>query len=93
MVGAMNEAVRQYLKEIGKKGGSAGKGTAWRREVCRHAAVVRWRTYRERKRLAAQKAEEAEQKPTEQVPVETPEAPAAAPLTPEEIERQRLLTT
>jgi hypothetical protein len=45
------------MAEIGRKGGKAGKGTAWRREVCRHAAIVRWRAHYERERLRAERAE------------------------------------
>jgi len=53
----MTDEIRRYMAEIGKKGGASGKGQKWRSEACRHAAVVRWRTYREQKRLRAEKRE------------------------------------
>ena len=53
----VSEAVSEYLAQIGRKGGKAGKGTQWRSEVCRHAAKTRWRAYRERKKAEALKAE------------------------------------
>jgi hypothetical protein len=53
----IKKSVRKYMAAIGRKGGAAGKGTEWRREVCRHAAIVRWRDYREKKRLEAEKTE------------------------------------
>jgi hypothetical protein len=57
----MNDEVRKYMAEIGRKGGSAGKGTDWRREVCKHAAVVRWRAHRERKRIEAEEDKERQE--------------------------------
>lgn len=43
-------AVRAYMAEIGRRGGKSGKGTKWRKEVCRHAAVMRWRQHRAKMR-------------------------------------------
>jgi hypothetical protein len=66
----MDDAIRQYLSEIGKRGGASGKGTAWRSEVCRHAAIVRWRAYRARMKRKAEREEakkRAEQKEREQL--------------------------
>jgi hypothetical protein len=68
----MNDTIRQYMAEIGRKGGRSGKGTVWRKEVCRHAAIVRWRAYRAQQKAEARKREEpdpAEQIESEKEPV------------------------
>jgi len=57
----ISKSARKYLSEIGKRGGKSGKGTQWRREACKHAAIARWRAYREKQaRDAEQKELEAE---------------------------------
>jgi hypothetical protein len=33
---------REYLAQIGRKGGRAGKGTELRRELNRRASLIRW---------------------------------------------------
>lgn len=80
----MDEAVRRYFSEIGKKGGLAGKGTHWRREVCRQAAITRWRAYYERKRKAALRLERKKAEPepaVAPVPQPEPQKQPAAPMT------------
>jgi hypothetical protein len=78
----ITKTVRKYMADIGRKGGQAGKGTEWRREVCKHAAIVRWRAYRERKQQEAEKAEakqEAEAAEKETVAAQTPEVAVQTP--------------
>src|SRR5215831_5139314 len=65
-----NESVRKYLSEIGTKGGRSGKGTKWRKAVCRHAAVIRWRKYREKQRIDELAAQRMEEKTNEQLAVD-----------------------
>src|SRR5215471_12771256 len=65
-----NESVRKYLSEIGTKGGRSGKGTKWRKAVCRHAAVIRWRKYREKQRIDELAARRMEEKTNEQLAVD-----------------------
>ena len=53
----ISKEARAYMAQIGRKGGKSGKGTKWRREACRHAAIARWRACREQKRLLGEQAE------------------------------------
>ena len=43
----MDESIRKYMAEIGRKGGKANKGKAT--EKCRLAARARWEKYRAQK--------------------------------------------
>jgi hypothetical protein len=57
----MDESVRKYLAEIGRKGGKANKGKAT--EKCRLAAQARWAKYR-----AQQKEKEEEPACPQEIP-------------------------
>ncbi len=50
----MNETVKQYMREIGAKGGAAGRGDAKRRtgKQCKAAADARWAKRREARKMA-----------------------------------------
>lgn len=41
----MKQEVRDYMRQIGAKGGHAGAGTPIRREIARKAAFARWRKH------------------------------------------------
>jgi len=41
------EAVRRWYRQIGSKGGQAGKGTEKRRELMRQNANKRWKAHRQ----------------------------------------------
>jgi len=74
----VTKEVREYMAAIGRKGGAKGKGTDWRREVCRNAINARWRAYRARKQAELEKAK-AESETILPVPVlaEPPVVPKA----------------
>ncbi len=59
----MDESVRKYMAEIGRKGGKANKGKAT--EKCRLAARARWEKYRAQQERQATEGEEisAQQSP------------------------------
>jgi hypothetical protein len=49
----MNTNSRSFFREIGAKGGRAGKWSWKKRESARYAAQVRWMRYRATKKAAA----------------------------------------
>jgi hypothetical protein len=44
------KVVSEYMADLGRKGGAAGKGDQKRRELNRKAAKARWDKYRAQKR-------------------------------------------
>ena len=44
------KAISDYMAELGRKGGAAGKGDPKRRELNRKAAQARWAKYRAAKK-------------------------------------------
>ena len=54
------QVIKEYFARIGRKGGASGKGKQWRRAICKHAANVRWRTYRIKKRKEQERKEARE---------------------------------
>ena len=46
------QEVRDYMAELGKRGGKANKGRADRAEICRKAAQARWAKVRAKKETA-----------------------------------------
>jgi hypothetical protein len=54
----LSPELREYFASLGRIGGKSGKGQPWRREVCRHAANVRWRAHKARKKRLAEEKEQ-----------------------------------